>query len=96
MGPDETSTACPHRPLAERLREVGNAQYRVERAGGRTWIDPEQVTDDDLRVTAAAMAAIENPETRHAAILGFLTSHRLLARNNNKLAREFLKYADTQ
>jgi hypothetical protein len=80
--------------LAQRLREMANGSYFSDGPGGRTWIDPEELTDEDLRVTADDMAAIENPETRQAAILELLTTHRLLARNNNKLAREFLKFLD--
>jgi hypothetical protein len=71
---------------------VANARYVVGVAGGRTFVDPEELTDDDLLATADHVAAIENPERRRDAILEALTTHRLLARNNNKLAREFLEF----
>ncbi len=78
----------------ERARRAADARYLLGGPGGPTWVDPQEVTDDDFLGTADHLSSIENPESRRDAMLAVLKTHRQLSVSNNKLAREFLKCAD--
>jgi hypothetical protein len=77
----------------ERARRA-NARYLFDTGDGPASVDPQEVTDDDLRAFADRISSIENPESRRDAMFAVLTTHRQVFISHNKLAREFVKCAD--